>query len=165
MGSKNAEQPVLIAFCGLPGSGKTALAREIERSTGAVRINTDEWVADLGVDFFNYDFRNKLQVRLYLLGLRLLELGKSITLEDGLWTRDERDVHRKVARDLGGAIYMHYFDVPLDELWRRLEVRNAIGGHGVVPISRALLDESWIKFEPPDPTELSLFDKYFVHTS
>ena len=76
MGSKNAEQPVLNAFCGLPGSGKTALAREIERSAGAVRINTDEWVADLGVDFFDYDFRNKLQVRLYLLGVRLLELGK-----------------------------------------------------------------------------------------
>ena len=44
---------------------------------------------------------------------------------------------------------MHYFDVPLDELWRRLEVRNAIGGHGVVPISRELLDESWIKLSRP----------------
>ena len=165
VGSKNAEQPVLIAFCGLPGSGKTALAKEIEKSTGAVRINTDEWVADLGVDFFNDDLRNKLQVRLYLLGVRLLELGKSIIFEDGLWTRDERDSHRKVARDLGATIHMHYFDVPLDELWRRLEVRNAIGGHGVVPISRELLDESWIKFEPPDETELSLFDRYFVHTA
>ena len=60
---------------------------------------------------------------------------------------------------------MHYFDVPLDELWRRLEVRNAIGAHGVVPISRELLDKSWIKFEPPDETELSLFDRYFVHTA
>jgi hypothetical protein len=53
----------------------------------------------------------------------------------------------------------------LDELWRRLEVRNAIGAHGVVPISRELLDESWIRFEPPDETELSLFDRYFVHTA
>jgi hypothetical protein len=165
VGAKNAEQPVLIAVCGLPGSGKTALAKEIEESTGAVRINTDEWVADLGVDFFNDDFRNKLQVRLYLLGIRLLELGKSIILEDGLWTRDERDTHRKVAGDLGATIHLHYLDIPLDELWRRLEVRNAIGRHGVVPISRELLDESWIKFEPPDETELSLFDRYFVYTS
>jgi hypothetical protein len=156
---------VLVAFCGLPGSGKTALAREIETSTGAVRINTDEWVADLGVDFFDYDFREKLQIRLYLLGVRLLEVGQSITFEDGLWTRDERDTHREVARDLGAAIHMHYFDVPFEELWRRLEIRNAIGAPGVVPISRALLERSWLRFERPDETELSLFDRYFVHIS
>jgi predicted kinase len=161
----NAERPVLVAFCGLPGSGKTALAREIETSTGAVRINTDEWVADLGVDFFDYDFREKLQIRLYLLGVRLLEVGQSITFEDGLWTRDERDTHREVARDLGAAIHMHYFDVPFEELWRRLEIRNAIGAPGVVPISRALLERSWLRFERPDETELSLFDRYFVHIS
>jgi predicted kinase len=95
----NAERPVLFALCGLPGSGKTGLAN------------------DLGVDFFDYDFREKLQIRLYLLGVRLLEVGQSITFEDGLWTRDERDAHREVARDLGATIHMHYFDVPFEELW------------------------------------------------
>jgi predicted kinase len=131
VGSKDAERPVLIAFCGLPGSGKTALAKDREKSAGAVRINADEWVADLDVDFFNFDFRNKLQVRLYSLGERLLELGTSIIFEDGLWTRDERDTHRKIARDLGATIHMHNFDLPLDELWRRVEVRDAVGASGV----------------------------------
>lgn len=165
MDSIHAEQPVLTAFCGLPGSGKTTLAKQTEQLTGAVRFNTDEWVADLGVDFFNYVFREKLQIRLYLLGVRLLQVGQSIIFEDGLWTRDERDAHREVARGLGASIHIHYFDVPMDELWRRLEARNNIGSYGVVPITRELLERSWLQFEPPDETELSLFDRYFVHTS
>jgi len=163
--SHNVEQPVLIAFCGLPGSGKTALAKQTEQLTGAVRINTDEWVADLGIDFFNDEFRERLQVRLYLLGVRLLQVGQSIIFEDGLWTRNERDAHRQVAYDLGVAIHLHYMDVPLDELWRRLEVRNSMAARGVVPISRDLLEVSRLRFEPPDEAELSLFDRYFVHTS
>ena len=69
-------------------------------------------------------------------------------------------------RDLGAAIHMHYFDVPLDELWRRLEVLGTLS-----------VDMAWYRYqescstnpgsssEPPDETELSLFDRYFVHTS
>ena len=42
------QRPLLIAFCGLPGSGKTTVARELERETGAIRFSTDEWMAELG---------------------------------------------------------------------------------------------------------------------
>src|SRR5215472_17630877 len=119
----NNQRPVLIAFCGLPGSGKTTIAKEVEKTRGAVRINIDEWVAALGVDFFDDEFRHKLEARLYEHGFTLLKLGQSIILEDGVWTRDERARLREVAHKLGAAIQLHYFDVPFDELWRRLEAR------------------------------------------
>src|SRR5579862_7771305 len=128
--NKNHQRAVLLAFCGLPGSGKTTMAKEVEKSREAVRINTDEWVAALGVDFFDDAFRAKLQVRLYEHGITLLKLGQSIIVEDGLWMRDERDSYREVAHQLGAAIELHYFDVAFDELWRRLEARNALGAHG-----------------------------------
>lgn len=154
----------LILCCGLPGSGKTTIARQLEQKTGAVRLNTDEWVAALGVDFFDYDFRNRLQSRLSEHGITLLKLGQSIILEDVLWRRDERDKHREVARKLGATTEIHYFDSPFDALWRRLERRNAIGAHDTVPITKELLRESWRNFQRPDEAELALFDTYVVHT-
>jgi predicted kinase len=159
-----AQPPQLIAFCGLPGSGKTTMARLLEQKTGAVRLNVDEWVAALGVDFFDDEFRHKLHGRLYEHGLTLLKLGQSIIIEDGLWTREERDRLREIAHKLGATIGIHYFNIPFDELWQRLEGRNAIGAHGTVPISKELLKECWQKFQPPDEAELSLFDRYIIHT-
>lgn len=164
MGFKNTDRPVLYAFCGLPGAGKTTIAKELEKSTGAIRLNVDEWVATLGVDFFDDEFRHKLEVQLYEHGLTLLKLGQSIILEDGFWSRVERDRHREVAHNLGAAIQMHYFDVPFEELWRRLEIRNANEAHGTVPITKELLTKCWSMFQPADEAELMLFDSYFVHS-
>jgi len=162
--SNNNQRPVLIAFCGLPGSGKTTIAKEVAKTRGAVRLSTDEWQAALGVDFFDDEFRTKLQALLYEHGITLLKLGQSIVVEDGVWRRDERDSYREIARELGAAIELHYFDLPFDELWRRLEARNALGAYGTVPISKELLKESWSIFQRPDETELALFDSYVVYT-
>ena len=163
MGFKNTKRPVLYGFCGLPGSGKTTTAKELEKSTGAVRLNVDEWVAALGADFWDDEFRHKLDVRLYEHGLTLLEHGQSIILEDDFWTMDERNKHREIARKLGVTIEIHYFDVPFDELWRRLQIRNAAGAHGTVPITRELLTKCWSMFERMDEEELNLFDSYVIH--
>jgi predicted kinase len=162
--NNNNQRPVLIAFCGLPGSGKTTIAKEVEKTRGAVRINTDEWVAAIGVDFFDDEFRHKLQVRLYEHGITLLKHGQSIIVEDGLWRRDERDRYREVAHKLGAAIELHYFDLAFDELWRRLEARNALGAYDTVPITKELLKKCWPKLQRPDEAELALFDRYVIYT-
>ena len=78
-----------ILLCGLPGSGKTTLARERERETGAIRFSTDEWMADLGVDFFDA-MRDRLQTRLNDLWKELLERGQRVIVEDGPWTKIDR---------------------------------------------------------------------------
>src|SRR5437870_1688195 len=117
----NSSRPLLITFCGLPGSGKTTVAKRLAETTGAVRLNTDEWMAALGADFFDEALHVKLQARLYKHGLELLERGQSIIVEDGHWSREERDRHRADAHRLGATVELHYFDLSFDELWRRLE--------------------------------------------
>ncbi len=88
----------------------------------------------------------------------ILRLGVSVALDFGLWARTERDQMRSVARDLGVGVELHYLDVPADELWRRIQVRNSQPPWDSHPIRRADLD-GWLRvFEAPDAAELTLFD-------
>ena len=157
-----ADRPCVILFCGLPGSGKTTAARRLERETGAVRFSTDEWMADLGLDFFDA-LRDKVQDRLDRLWPQLVERGLSVILEDGTWQREERDEIRRIAQRLDARTELHYFDVPFDELWRRLEARNAHPPFGAAPISREVLEDSRLRLQRPDRAEFLLFDRAVVH--
>ena len=108
--SSSGQRPLLILFCGLPGSGKTTIARQRERETGAIRFSTDEWMADLGIDLFD-PIRDSLQARLDRLWKELLERGQSVILEDGTWKRAERDRLRQVASELNAVTEIHCFDL------------------------------------------------------
>lgn len=80
----------ITLFCGLPGSGKTTLARRLESQGRGVRICTDEWQFALGVPPDDDDFHERLQVTLYQHALGLLRVGCDVILEDGLWRAEER---------------------------------------------------------------------------
>ena len=153
----------LVLFCGLPGSGKTTLAKELSEKYQAIRLNTDEWMADLGFDP-NYDRMHiKLQNRLWELAKELLSNGQDIILENGLWTKKERDDKRRDAKEIGVDTEMHYLDVPLEELKRRLESRNNNSAHGQATVSNEVIEKFSTIFEAPDKIELELFTVYFVH--
>lgn len=153
----------LILFCGLPGSGKTTEARKLEQETHAVRLSPDEWMTDLGVNLFDEEFRAKMEVRLWKFAQELLRSGHDVILENGLWTRSERDAKRRDAQALNIVTEMHYLDVPLEELIRRLEIRNISGDYGIVSVEREEIEGYFQKFEVPDEAELALFDKLVVH--
>lgn len=59
---------------------------------------------------------------------------------------------------VGVGVELHFLDVPTEELWRRIEARNAQPPWESCPISRADLD-GWARlFQAPDAAELELFD-------
>lgn len=148
----------LILICGLPGSGKTTLAKQLASSVPAVRLSPDEWKHDLGIDYYDEQRRVQLEDRLWRLGQELLKLGQSVILENGFWAREERDELRRGARSLGVAVELHHLDAPLEELWRRLELRNSEARPGAAPIKRADLQKWTLRFEAPDAAERALFD-------
>jgi len=151
----------LIVICGLPGSGKTTLAKELAPNVPAVRLSPDEWKHDLGIDYYDEQGRVRLEDRLWRLGQELLTLGQSVILENGFWAREERDELRLTARTLGVGVELHYLEATLEELWRRIQLRNDEARPGVVPISREDLAKWALRFEPPDAAERALFDEPF----
>jgi predicted kinase len=148
----------LILTCGLPGAGKTALARQLAADRSAVRLTKDEWLWALGSTPWDEPTREKVEHELWRLAQEILNLGLSVVLDFGLWARSERDEMRSAARGLGVDVELHYLDVPTDELWRRIEARNSKPPWDRNPIRRADLDGWRRVFQAPDAAELGLFD-------
>jgi len=149
------QRPRLVLLCGLPGSGKTTLAREIAEAYGAVRLNPDEWELALGVDPFDAAFQDRLEAEFWRLTERLIALGTSVVLDWGFWARSERDEKRDLGRSLGAAVELRFLDVPYDELLARVVDRHAEGG---LAITERHMDEYRRLFEPPTDDELASYD-------
>ena len=149
----------LILTCGLPGAGKTTLATQLASERRAVRLTKDEWVWALGSSPWDRSTNEKIGRELWCLAQQILSLGLSVVLDFGLWARVERDDMRSVARSLHVSVELHYLEIPIDELWRRIEARNASPPWDSDPISRADLDGWAANFEAPDSIELALFDR------
>jgi predicted kinase len=149
----------LILTCGLPGAGKTTLALQLAEIRRAVRLTTDDWIIALGSNPWDEPTRVRIEQELWRLTQGFLRLGTSVVLDFGLWGRDERDAFRSAARDMGVGVELHYLDASTEELWRRIDERNAEPPWDSFPISRAHLEEWSTTFQAPDATELDLFDR------
>jgi predicted kinase len=147
----------LFLICGLPGSGKTTLARELEISEGALRLCPDEWITALLNDPSNIPeldrLREPVESLQWEIAKRLLVLGTNVILENGFWSKEERMRFRSQAEKLGASVELRFLDVPRDELWRRLSKRNMDLPPGTFAVTEKQLDlwSGW--FEPPTPDE------------
>lgn len=147
--------PRLILLCGLPGSGKTTLAKRLESKLGAVRFCPDEWMHAISIDIYDESRRAKIEALQWQFGQQLLALGLIIIIEWGTWGRSERDALRLGARALRAAVELHYLPAPAEVLFDRIQRR----GMENPPIERAMVSEWFDKFQAPTAEEFALFDE------
>jgi predicted kinase len=148
----------LVLVCGLPGAGKTTVARTLEADLGALRLCPDEWMAELGIDLFDGDARGTIEARQWEVAHAVLRAGGAVVIEWGLWRRWERDRLRDAAREVGASVELRSLDVPFEVLWERVSVRDEAARHGARPIERAELAEWFADFEAPDAAEVATYD-------
>ena len=148
----------LHLMVGLPCSGKTTLAQQLEHELPALRLTLDEWHIRLfGQDAEDpeHDARHRLiEALLWTIARRVLELGTHVILDYGFWAREEREAYRVRAKHLGASSEVHYLDVREDELLRRLVRRNAQRSPLAFHIPEAMMHPWMTFFQKPTRDEL-----------
>jgi len=143
---------------GLPCSGKTTLAKNLEHERSALRLTPDEWQVGLfGQDAKEpeHDARHSfIEAMLWNIASRALELGTSVILDFGFWAREEREDYRLRAKRVGASSEVHFLDVPKEELLRRLLVRNSQPSQESFHISEESMKPWREFFQKPTPEEL-----------
>ena len=152
----------LHLMVGLPCSGKTTLAQKIEREQAALRLTPDEWHIRLfgqDAEDLEHDARHTLiEMMLWSLASRALELGMNVILDFGFWAREEREDYRSRAKALGASSEVHFLDVPNDELMRRLTARNAESSPSSFYIPEEMMKPWIVFFQRPTSDELERRD-------
>jgi len=148
----------LFLICGLPGSGKTTLAKQLEVSHSALRLCPDEWISALLADINDMAELDRLRTPVetvqWEVAKRVLALGINVILENGFWSRDERVRYRSQAEALGARVELKYLNVDRDELWARLSKRNQNLPEGTFAVREDQLD-LWLSwFQAPTADEL-----------
>jgi predicted kinase len=154
-------KPTLYLLCGLPGSGKTTLAKRLEQEAPALRLTPDEWMAALygtGICEPNLERWNIAHDRVekvqWEIAERALLLGVNVVLDFGVWAREEREDFRARAAALGARSELIFLDEPLDVLKERVKARNDASGETAYQITEAELEQWSEVFQPPSRDEL-----------
>lgn len=120
-----AGQGRLIIICGLPGSGKTTLAKALASQHSATIYSPDDWMEALGIDLWDNAQRDAIEALQWTQAQDLLRLGGTAIIEWGTWGRSERDTLREGARALGATAELHFLDLPPETLFGEFALFDA----------------------------------------
>ena len=153
------QQPIAYLLHGFLGCGKTTFAKQLEQECCAVRFTHDEWMSALYGDdppaeqFQHYAAR--VSAVMEAMWTRLLDLGTSVVLDFGLWSRSERKRITLLTERHGGRPVLYHLRCSYETAWQRVEERNK-DLRGSLHISCNTFEVLKTRFEPLAPDEAFL---------
>lgn len=122
-----------------------------------LRLTPDDWIARLhGGGGYDAEQRERVEKLQLDVALRAPAPGVDVVLNNGFWSREERDIYRARARAAGTETRLYFLDVSADELKRRLTLRNANPPPGCFVVDPGDIDGWMLVFERPTANEPGL---------
>jgi len=156
----------LHLICGLPGTGKTTLAKKIEIETNAIRMCPDEWIKEMWKDKAETEgntYRDRIEQLQWRFSKQILTNGIDVIIEWGTWGKDERDRLRSEAKALGSSVKLYYLHAEKEVMKARIIERNKnLGDHEFLMSNDSLdveLDKAIAIFQPPTVVEMGMYDE------
>jgi predicted kinase len=159
--SMTPRPPFCVLMAGLPGSGKTTLARALT-ARGFVRLCPDEEMyrrhGVYGVDFPRGTFPTLERPVLEDVAGELreqLQAGHDVVVDHGFWTPGDRARWRAIATDACATPLLVYLAASHEELWARISKRNEDHAHdpNAIYFSESDLQRYRTRFVPPKSDE------------
>lgn len=139
---------------GLPGSGKTTLAKHLQKLTGALRLSSDDFRLLL---FPEPTFSQKEHDNLYKIldhnVEHLLSAGTDVIYDANLNRRIHRDEKYALAKKYDARVILWWLQTP-DELSKQRRVTEQ--NHALLPVGETpgnMFDRIASVFEPPSDNE------------
>ncbi|QBD76826.1 ATP-binding protein [Ktedonosporobacter rubrisoli] len=150
-------KPIVYLICGFIGAGKTTFAKKLEEKTGAVRITKDEWsIRFIGNDptIDGYEEWDRKIIGLSRdIAFYLAEKGIDVIMDEGFWAKEERDELRRKIDAIGAKAVMYYVETPIETIRERIVGRNNTLTKDSFKISREMLDNYLMYWQPPREDE------------
>lgn len=168
--ARSLTPPVLIAACGLMGSGKSRLADALSSLLDLEVLSSDRVRKELagidsaehryvpfGSDIYSAQFSRRTYDRLHDLAAGCLRKGKSVYVDASYLDARKRSMVRMIARRENARFILLYLDPGVDVLRKRLRDRDRIPGT-VSDGREDILQDQIHVFETPDevPEDMKL---------
>lgn len=164
----NTVKPIVYMMLGLPGSGKSTFSSLLQDELGIAKLSLDEQYSRLGGDLRSQKWDEAIAVKandfIKSRTKALVNQNQSVILDFCPWKKDERALYRNYVESLGAVCHVYYFEVPANELNRRILRRNESLKDGEHIVTPDMLQAFMNRFDPPDNEPFEIVSHKPTHT-